>query len=595
MTDSSQYTKNKNLGADSPSPLCDYWYNDHNNDHGPYVMLPNRIVWFDTESTGIDTQLDQILQLAYVVTDNDLNEVPGGRGEMLSKIRPDVIPHPKAFLTHRLDPRELRKQPLTEYQLLSQARSMFMAMGGTCIAGYNSISFDHDIMRHSLYRNMRDAYDYEWKDGNFKVDIYKLVLLAQAYCPDTLEWPVDDAGQRSLRLERLAPANGMEGMNAHDALSDVLATIHVARKIKEANPKLWSYFLSLSSKSFISSMLLKREPVLVTDTFLGRHNAYTSMVYPVCTDSQVDTKFLCLDLREDPEPVLSMSVEEIRKYAFTKREELPENSPLIPVISIASNKQPLVCEPSAILTAAAAERFNLDVDLCAKRAAMIERDVSFRERLRKAYTSDFPALKNPGRSLYTSAFPDRKQRAVFDSMHARGTAENPAKRIHTESAFDLAMKLGAPETIQRFFPLILRTKMTEVIRDYLKPDINPMQAAELAEYVIYMKGLLDHGFDPRDRTMDDFRKECNKARMEVVVTEEDESLLVELEGHMEQVNSLIQDLYKKIHTPAFTELLGQSHQESPAVRALMSTDCKKIAGIELEKHQNNQMDSSPSP
>lgn len=551
-------------------------------------MLPNRIVHYDVESTGTDKQMDQILQLAYVTTDANLNLVEGGTGEFIARMRPDVIPHPMAFLTHRIDPQRLLEEGMTEYELLTHARRVFMAMGSTCISGYNTIAFDDEMMRHSLFRNMRDAYDWSWKEGNFRVDIYKLVQMTYAYCPEILTWPAGDDGEDSLKLDRLAPANGVTDMQAHDALSDVHATIAIARKIREANPKLWGYFLSLADKNYTTSLMSKREPLLVTDAILGKENRMTTLVYPVCTDALVSTKFLALDLREDPSAVLSMSPEEIRHYAFTKREELPEHSPTIPVVSVATNKQPLLVETSKMLTPQLAERLNLDLEACARHRAMIEQDVGFRARLREAFTSDLPNPVNPARTLYTGGFADRKERSKMDALHIRASAEDATPRLFGESAFALAASLKEAER-KRFFPLILRTKMAERIRDYLKADqLAPSEAAELAEYTLYLQQVLAGGFDHKDRSLADFRQEANLARLEHVTTEEDEALLCSLENHMGRVEQLVGHLIERIRQPAFAALLQRAYQEEIEVRALMTPECRDLAGIQQTRPREEQ-------
>ena len=558
-------------------------------------MLPNRIVHYDVESTGTDKQTDQILQLAYVTTDANLNLVEGGTGEFLARMRPDVIPHPMAFLTHRIDPRRLLEEGMTEYELLTLARRVFMGMGNTCISGYNTIAFDDEIMRNSLFRNMRDAYDWSWKEGNSRADMYKLTQLVYAYCPDILSWPAGDDGEDSLKLDRLAPANGVTDMQAHDALSDVRATIAVARKIREANPKLWQYFLSLSDKNFTTSMMSKREPLLVTNTMLGKENRMTTLVYPVCTDALVSTKYLTFDLREDPSTVLSMSPEEIRHYAFTKREELPEHSPTIPVVAVATNKQPLVVQTSKMLTPDLADRLNLDLDACARHREMLEKDVEFRARLREAFTSDLPSPKNPARTLYTGGFADRKERTKMDALHIRTSAEDPTPRIFAESAFSMAAGLKEAER-KRFFPLILRTKMAERIRDYLQtPDLSPVEAAELAEYTLYLQQVLAGGFDDQDRSLDDFRAEANLARLEHVTTEEDEALLGVLEAHMDRVESLVGHLAERVSTPEYAALLQQACRDHPEVSALMSSKCRELAGIEATERPKAEPSPTPSP
>jgi len=70
--------------------------------------------------------------------------------------------------------------------------------------------------------------------------------------PGLLNWPIDDTGRTSFKLDRLAPANGF---SAHDALGDVEATIHVARLIAKGDPVLWSAILHNRDKQNVMATL----------------------------------------------------------------------------------------------------------------------------------------------------------------------------------------------------------------------------------------------------------------------------------------------------------------------------------------------------
>jgi exodeoxyribonuclease-1 len=51
----------------------------------------------------------------------------------------------------------------------------------------------------------------------------------------------------TLKLERLTAANGIDHGQAHEALSDVRATIALARLIREKQPKLYDWLFQLRS------------------------------------------------------------------------------------------------------------------------------------------------------------------------------------------------------------------------------------------------------------------------------------------------------------------------------------------------------------
>ncbi|MCV4932819.1 exodeoxyribonuclease I, partial [Escherichia coli] len=78
-------------------------------------------------------------------------------------------------------------------------------------------------------------------------DLIDVVRAAYALRPDGIVWPEQD-GRVTLKLERLTAANGIDHGQAHDALSDVRATIALARLIREKQPKLYDYLFALRSK-----------------------------------------------------------------------------------------------------------------------------------------------------------------------------------------------------------------------------------------------------------------------------------------------------------------------------------------------------------
>src|SRR5690606_40274971 len=93
------------------------------------------------------------------------------------------------------------------------------SLPGTCGAGYNSLRFDDEVLRHSLYRNFFDPYAREWQGGNSRWDLIDLVRTAYALRPEGIVWPQEE-GRVTLKLERLSQANGLEHLQAHDARSE---------------------------------------------------------------------------------------------------------------------------------------------------------------------------------------------------------------------------------------------------------------------------------------------------------------------------------------------------------------------------------------
>ena len=189
------------------------------------------IFWHDYETFGADTRKDRPCQFAGVRTDLDLNIISDPI-TLYCKPNDDFLPSPDACLITGITPQHAYQEGVKEVEFAQRINTIF-SVPETCVAGYNSIRFDDEISRNLFYRNFIDPYEREWKNGNSRWDIIDLVRLTYALRPDGINWPKDENDQPSFRLERLTEANNIAHEAAHDAMSDVYATIAVAKLIKE--------------------------------------------------------------------------------------------------------------------------------------------------------------------------------------------------------------------------------------------------------------------------------------------------------------------------------------------------------------------------
>ena len=126
-----------------------------------------------------------------------------------------------------------------------------MALPGTVGVGYNTIRFDDEVTRFLFWRNLIDPYAREWQNQCGRWDLLDVVRTTWALRPEGIEWPRHEDGRPSFKLEHLTAANGLVHEAAHDALSDVRATIGLARLIKERQPRLWDFCLKLRKKDAV--------------------------------------------------------------------------------------------------------------------------------------------------------------------------------------------------------------------------------------------------------------------------------------------------------------------------------------------------------
>ncbi|MBT3197510.1 MAG: exodeoxyribonuclease I, partial [Gammaproteobacteria bacterium] len=205
-------------------------------------MTTTTLLWHDYETFGADTRGDRPVQFAGIRTDLELNPI----GEpLMVYCRPaaDYLPQPEACLITGITPQEALQKGESENTFIQQVVEELGAPG-SCGVGYNSLRFDDEITRNTLYRNLYDPYEREWKWGNSRWDIIDLLRLTRALRPEGIEWPLYEDGRPSMRLEHLTVANGIEHGMAHDALADVYATIAMARLVKQKQPRLYHYVFS---------------------------------------------------------------------------------------------------------------------------------------------------------------------------------------------------------------------------------------------------------------------------------------------------------------------------------------------------------------
>jgi exodeoxyribonuclease-1 len=218
--------------------------------------------FFDLETSGFSPKNDRIMQFAGQRTDTDLNPL-GEPDNILIKITPDILPQPDAVLIHGITPQKTLVEGITEPELAKYLTSQVFTKD-TIAVGYNNIRFDNDFIRFMFWRNFTDAYEWCWKDGCSTWDLLDVVRMTRALRPEGIKWPFASDGKPSNKLELLSAINKLDHVDAHDALSDVRATIALAKLLKTKQPKLFNYLLEHRDKKKIAPLITSGKPVVYT-------------------------------------------------------------------------------------------------------------------------------------------------------------------------------------------------------------------------------------------------------------------------------------------------------------------------------------------
>ena len=310
--------------------------------------------WYDLETSGIDPRCDRIMQFAGQRTDLNLNPI-ADPDEFYGQLPADCLADPQACLITGITPQYVAEHGLVEAELSREIQRIFN-QPQSCVVGFNSISFDDEFIRYLFYRNLTDPYAREWQNGNSRWDLLNLVRATHALRPDGIKWPQQD--QRvSMRLELLSAANGLAHEHAHDALSDVYASIEMAKLIRSKQRRLFDYYFSLRAKSKVLALidLKKHQPLVHTAVYYGEANGYTSLVMPIARSQHNANAIICYDLAKDPDELISVSADELRARRF--------NEGFFALSQIAVNRCPMLA-PVSVLDQRSAARLGLDLPQC---------------------------------------------------------------------------------------------------------------------------------------------------------------------------------------------------------------------------------------
>ncbi len=330
-------------------------------------------LWHDYETFGIDPRTDRPAQFAAVRTDAELNEI-GTPINILCQPAPDYLPSAQSCLITGITPQQCLQQGLPEHQFAEQLHAA-LAQPDTIGVGYNSIRFDDEFTRFLFWRNLIDPYGREWQNGCSRWDLLDVVRMFYALRPDGIVWPQVD-GKPSFRLELLTAANGIAHEAAHDALSDVRATVALARLLRQHNPRLFDFALSLRKKDRVAEELglpaapQHARPFVHVSGMYPAERGCLAMLWPLASRPGNRNEILAWDLRHDPSELALLDATTIRQRLFTPAAELPPGMQRLPIRPIALNKSPMVLRWRHALVPQLEQRWQFDVEQHLRHAAM---------------------------------------------------------------------------------------------------------------------------------------------------------------------------------------------------------------------------------
>ncbi|MFJ5398234.1 exodeoxyribonuclease I [Pectobacterium sp. CHL-2024] len=367
----------------------------------------------DYETFGKHPARDRPAQFAGVRTDMDFNII----GEpLVIYCRPadDYLPEPEAVMITGITPQVALAKGVNEAEFARQIHDAF-SVPGTCIMGYNNIRFDDEVSRNIFYRNFYDPYAYSWQNGNSRWDLLDALRACYALRPEGIVWPENDDGLPSFRLEHLTKANGISHEQAHDAMSDVYATIAMAKLFKQAQPKLFEYLFPLRNKNKISALIdiPQMKPLVHVSGMFGAARSNTSWVVPLAWHPDNRNAVIMCDLAGDMTPLLELDSAALRERLYTRRDALEADQSAIPLKLVHINKCPVLA-PANTLRPEDAERLGIDRQRCLDNLALLRSNASVREKVVELFAEapTFAASDDVDLRLYDGFFGDADRMAM---------------------------------------------------------------------------------------------------------------------------------------------------------------------------------------
>ena len=328
---------------------------------------------------------------------------------LLVTLNDDTLPSPDALMVTGITPQKTVEEGYTEAQF-ARMLSEEIFTPDTIAVGFNNIRFDDEFIRHLLWRNFNDPYEWSWKDGRSRWDLLDVVRLTRALRPEGINWPLDDKGEPSNRLELITSANGIAHENAHDALADVTALIAVTKLIKQKQPQLYDYLLKMRDKKVVQQLVNvdDKKPFVYASGRYYKEFAKTTVAFPLTTSRNGGV--VVYDLRYDPTPFVELSTEELSKKIFASWEERQaEDFVKLPVKELQYNRCPAVAPLGVLEQGDGWQKISLDLKTVQKHQNILLNHPDFAEKLRTIFENKpaFKKLPDPEAQLYDGFLNDR--------------------------------------------------------------------------------------------------------------------------------------------------------------------------------------------
>lgn len=401
--------------------------------------------WYDYETFGVRSRVDRPAQFAGRRTTLALEPLEAGSA-FYAKPAADCLPSPESCLLTGITPQRCEAEGLCEADFSGRIWSE-LNKPGTVSIGYNTLGFDDEVSRFLFWRNFLDPYSHSWANGCSRWDLFPVVCAVWALRGKAIRWPrweeIDAklypkaAGRTGpcFKLEFLTKANGISHGHAHDALSDVDATIGLAQLVREAEPKLWDWAFRNRTADAVMKAAGGGAPVVWVTPKYGVANGCTRIVAALAVKGK---ELFMWDLMHDPAELLKLSREELAARIFPSREARAAGVKPLPIKRMKANASPFVCGSIRVLDEDRAERYGISFETVRenhRRFLEIAPQVQALV-LQRVGAESYPPEADVDLALYSGGFPSAGDKALMREVRALSPEALAAKSAAGGFAFD---------------------------------------------------------------------------------------------------------------------------------------------------------------
>lgn len=362
--------------------------------------------FYDLETSGLNARESRIMQFAGIRTDMNLKQI-GEPYNILVRLNDDVLPSPEALMVTGITPQQTLADGYTEAEF-AKILSNEVFTPDTIAVGFNSIRFDDEFVRHLFWRNFYDPYEWSWKDGCSRWDLLDVIRMTRALRPEGIEWPVDEKGIATNRLELISKLNKIDHFRAHDALSDVEALIAVTQLIREKQPQLYEYLLKMRDKNEVKKLVnleFKQPFVYVSGRYDSAYNKAT-VSFPLTSGKNGNV--VVYDLRYDPTSFIKLNPKDLaKKFYATWEERQADGFIKLPVKELQYNRAPAVAPLGVLSQSDGWSKISLDEVTITKHKNILLQNPVFAENIRSLFENreEFKRSPDSEAQLYDGFLP----------------------------------------------------------------------------------------------------------------------------------------------------------------------------------------------